>query len=517
MRNTVLTCLLAALALLMPAPAAAQGMFVPTDTAVRRGTLPNGLAYYVRRNAQPSGRADFHLVLKAGSMQEEDSERGVALFVARMGLTSTAHFPAGALNAYCASLGVKEDDGLDYAVSYDQTLYHLVNIPVGRPATVDSCLLILRDWAGDIRFGADEVETARCLVRQAQSHCPSGLQRICMRHLATLYSGSRYAERLPAGLASVVDTCGPATLRAFCERWYRPDLLGVVVVGDVDPDAVANTIQYLFDDLDMPERPTPVLAYPVPDNVRPIYVADSDSTVREPLFRVSFKIPAYPDSLKGAVAYLGMQFLKHAAIRMLNDRLSQAQLQAGCPFVEASSSIMPYGEAKTKDALALTIKARPGAETAALRAVLGEVERIKRDGFTIKEYDRTRRELMEQLEARRNNRVRLNNGFFAQQCIDHFLRGEPLVSTADHYSLMKQFTPMMPVDAVSRLFARIVARTDTNFVVTAFYPATEGANRPSVDELRRAVANAATTLPDPYVDPRDDGPLGPSPDAPAGP
>ena len=178
---------------------------------------------------------------------------------------------------------------------------------------------------------------------------------------------------------------------------------------------------------------------------------------------------------------------------------------------------MPYGEAKTKDALVLTIKARPGAETAALRAVLGEVERIKRDGFTIKEYDRTRRELMEQLEARRNNRVRLNNGFFAQQCIDHFLRGEPLVSTADHYSLMKQFTPMMPVDAVSRLFARIVARTDTNFVVTAFYPATEGANRPSVDELRRAVANAATTLPDPYVDPRDDGPLGPSPDAPAGP
>ena len=104
MRNTVLTCLLAALALLMPAPAAAQGMFVPTDTAVRRGTLPNGLAYYVRRNAQPSGRADFHLVLKAGSLQEEDSERGVALFVARMGLTSTAHFPAGVV------IGRQEED-----------------------------------------------------------------------------------------------------------------------------------------------------------------------------------------------------------------------------------------------------------------------------------------------------------------------------------------------------------------------------------------------------------------------
>ncbi len=513
-RKAAFIAALAGLSLLFPAVASGQGMTLPVDTAVRIGHLANGLTYYIRHNALPEGRASFYIAQKVGSVQEEEEQRGLAHFLEHMCFNGTEHFPGNSLVRYCESIGVKFGVNLNAYTSTDETVYNIDDVPVGRQSTVDSCLLILRDWAGSLTLDPQEIDKERGVIREEWRLSSSAQQRIYERNLETLYPGSRYGRRMPIGLMSVIDNFMPDTLRAYYETWYRPDLQGIIVVGDIDPDRVEETIVRLFSSLEVPAGAPERAAYPVPDNDTPIYVVDKDKEIRQPVIDTYFKGEAYPDSLKSSVAYAGMQFLAQAVCGMMNARLDEASLQPDCPFIAAALRYGDFLLAKTKGAAELVVLPKAGRDAEALQAAIEELLRARQHGFTATEYDRMREELMSQVEELYLNRTKQRNNFYIGQYVDHFLDNEPIPSVADFYTLLKRLTPVLPAEAANELLARLVASTDTNFVLIASYPDAEDVDIPTADALREAVEAASETLLTAYVDNVNTAPLVPSLPAP---
>lgn len=216
---------------------------VPVDTKVRIGKLENGLTYYIRKNNLPEKRADFYIAQKVGAIQEEPSQRGLAHFLEHMCFNGTKHFPGSQLKEYLESIGVKFGENLNAYTSVDETVYNISNVPVHREGPIDSCLLILHDWSNDLLLEEKEIDKERGVIHEEWRTRMSANQRLQEKALPQMFPGSKYADCLPIGNMDVVDNFKYQTLRDYYETWYRPDLQGIVIVGDIDVDQVEAKIK----------------------------------------------------------------------------------------------------------------------------------------------------------------------------------------------------------------------------------------------------------------------------------
>ena len=215
---------------------------IPTDPNVRIGKLDNGLTYYIRHNELPEKRADFYIAQKVGSILEEDNQRGLAHFLEHMCFNGTKNFPDKTLIQYLESIGVKFGENLNAYTSIDETVYNISNVPVIRDGVVDSCLLILHDWADDLTLDPKEIDSERGVIHEEWRTSTNAMMRMYEKALPTLYPESKYAYRLPIGIMEVVDNFPYQALRDYYEKWYRPDQQGIVVVGDIDVDKIEAKI-----------------------------------------------------------------------------------------------------------------------------------------------------------------------------------------------------------------------------------------------------------------------------------
>ena len=207
------------LATLVWLPAGAQSVpELPIDKDVRIGKLPNGLTYYIRHNALPENLASFYIAQKVGSVQEEESQRGLAHFLEHMCFNGTDNFPGDRLIKYCESIGVKFGRNLNAYTSTDETVYNIDDVPVTE-SNIDSCLLILHDWADGLTLDPKEIDKERGVIHEEWRMRSSASQRIFERNLPKIYPGSRYGLRFPIGLMSVIDNFKPEELRAYYEKW----------------------------------------------------------------------------------------------------------------------------------------------------------------------------------------------------------------------------------------------------------------------------------------------------------
>ena len=477
----------------------------PVDKDVRIGKLANGLTYYIRHNNLPENRANFYIAQKVGAVQEEENQRGLAHFLEHMCFNGTDNFPDDALVKYCERIGVKFGENLNAYTSTDETVYNIDDVPV-TDSNVDSCLLILHDWADGLTLDPKEIDKERGVIHEEWRMRSSASQRIFERNLATLYPGSRYGHRFPIGLMSVVDNFKPAELRAYYEKWYRPDLQGIIIVGDIDVDKVEAKIKAIFSPIKMPENAAKYEHYPVPDNAEPIYVIDKDKEQAQALIQVMFKHdPLVPEEYKSSMGYLQGQYLISLANTAFNARLNEASQKPDCPFIAAYADDGNYIISKTKDAYNIVIVPKPGQDKEALEAVMKEIKRAGEYGFTGTELNRADENFLSSIETIYNNRDKQKNSFYVPQYVRNFLENEPIPSVEDEYNIykmisqqLKQAQALTPV--VSGLFKELTASTDTNFVCLAMYPEKEGVAVPTVDQFKQAIATAKAAKVEAYVD-----------------
>ena len=203
---------------------------LPLDPAVRKGTLPNGLTYYLRYNNWPEKRADFYIAQKVGSIQEDDNQRGLAHFLEHMCFNGTTHFPGDRIKKYLESIGVKFGENLNAYTSFDETVYNINNVNVETAGALDSCLLILHDWSHDLLLEDKEIDKERGVINEEWRARSSAMMRMYEKALPELYPGSKYGERLPIGKMDIVMNFPYEDLRSYYRKWYRPDLQAIVIV-----------------------------------------------------------------------------------------------------------------------------------------------------------------------------------------------------------------------------------------------------------------------------------------------
>ena len=497
------------LALVSTTAMMAQGEMpaVPVDPDVRIGKLDNGLTYYIRHNNWPENRAEFYIAQRVGSIQENDDQRGLAHFLEHMAFNGSKHFKGNELLRWCESIGVKFGTDLNAYTSIDQTVYNISNVPTTRESIVDSCLLILYDWADGLLLEQEEIEKERGVIHEEWRLRTSAQMRMLERDLPKLYPGSKYGYRMPIGLMEIIDNFERPFLQQYYEKWYRPDNQGIIVVGDVNVDLVEKKIKDLFSPIVLPENRALVTAEAVPDNNEPIIVIDKDKEQQYNIVEVLMKHETFPDSLKGTMAYILADYLKGAALSMLNNRLKEYAEKPESPFLQASAGDGEYLLSRTVDAFELGILPKEGQMEGAVTAALTEARRAAEFGFTPTEYSRYKADYISSLDKQYSNKDKRYNSQFVSQCVQHFLNNEPMPSIEYTYTTMKQVVPMLPLETVNALMKELVSANDTNLVVLNFNNEKEGAVYPTEDGLKKAINLARSAQIEAYVDNVKDEPL----------
>ena len=482
---------------------------LPVDKNVRIGQLDNGLTYYIRHNKLPENRAEFYIAQKVGSILEEQQQRGLAHFLEHMAFNGTKNFPGDdkglGVIPWCETVGIKFGTNLNAYTSIDETVYNISNAPIDRTGVLDSCLLILHDWSNYILLKDDEIDKERGVIREEWRSRNSGMLRVYTDLLPTIYQGDKYADCMPIGSIDVINNFPYKDIRDYYHKWYRPDLQGIVIVGDIDVDTVEAKLKAVFADVQKPVNPAERTYYPVTDNKEPIVAIGTDKEVDDPSIEIYFKQDATPDSEKNNVGYLASQYMTSMISSMLNARLSELVQSANPPFTRASSYYSDFFVAKTKEAFALSASSKADGIETALKTLLQETERARRFGFTESEYARARANYLQSLESAYNEREKTKHGSYVREYVQNFLNGEPIPGIEAEYAMMNQLAPNIPLQAMNMVMQQLVP--DSNQVVIIAGPAKEGLKYPTKEEVINLLKGMKDLDLQAYVDKVSDEPL----------
>ncbi|MBR1474689.1 MAG: insulinase family protein, partial [Muribaculaceae bacterium] len=475
---------------------------IPVDEAVRMGKLPNGLTYYVRHNDYPEHRVNFYIAQRVGSIQEEESQRGLAHFLEHMAFNGTENYPGNGVIDYTRTLGVEFGRNLNAYTSTDQTVYNIDDVPSTRQTALDSCLLILRDWSCGLLLEGDEIDKERGVIHEEWRLRSSAMQRMLERNLQTLYPGSKYGLRMPIGLMSVVDNFKYNEIRDYYHKWYRPDNQAIVVVGDIDVDYMEGKIKEMFGPIPAPAADAAqVVTEPVPDNDEIIVVSDKDKEQQYSIIQLMFKSDPMPREMRGTMAYMLNDYVMDMVSSMLNQRLSEKAQEPDCPFIQAGSGNGAYIMSNSKEAYTIFAMPKEGQTDAALQAIMTEALRVAKHGFTATEYARAKEEYMSQLQKQYDNRSKISNARYGRSYIANYLEGDPIPSMETEYAIMNQIVPMLPVDLINEGVKDMFPQeSNENVVVMCFNQEKEGNTYPTVEGLTGAITAARNSNIEAYVD-----------------
>ncbi len=475
---------------------------IPVDDAVRIGKLDCGLTYYIRHNDYPEHRVNFYIAQRVGSIQEEESQRGLAHFLEHMAFNGSEHFngEGKGIIDYTRSLGVNFGGDLNAYTSIAETVYNINDVPSTRQSAIDSCLLILKDWSTGLLLTDEEIDKERGVIHEEWRLGQSAQMRMLERQLETLFPDSKFGKRLPIGLMSVVDNFPYKELRDYYHKWYRPDNQALVIVGDVDVDHIEAQIKEMYKGYTLDPNAAQVVREPVPDNDTPIIVVDKDKEQQYSEVSVMFKHETETPEEKQNLDYLLVDYIKDMIVSMLNQRLSDQAQEPDCPFDMAYSYDAEYILANTMDAFTIDVMPKEGKTEAATQAVIIEALRAAKHGFTASEYQRASDEYMSRLEKRYNERDKVSNENYGRQYCSNFLDGEPIPSIDHLYQIMGAVAPNITVDMINGVLPELINTDGKNLVITNFNQEKEGAVYPTVEGLKAALdaANAADIQP--YVD-----------------
>ena len=475
---------------------------IPTDPEVRVGKLDCGLTYYIRHNDYPEHRVNFYIAQRVGSIQEEESQRGLAHFLEHMAFNGSEHFngEGNSIIDYTRSLGVAFGKDLNAYTSIAETVYNINDVPSTRQSAIDSCLLILKDWSNGLLLTDEEIDKERGVIHEEWRLRRSAQQRMLENQLEKLYPGSKYGRRMPIGLMDVVDNFKYQELRDYYHKWYRPDNQALVIVGDVDVDHIEAQIKELFKDCVLDPNAAQVVEEPVPDNPEPIIAVDKDKEQQYTQVMVMFKHEAMPKEIKGDQVYMLMDFGKEMMSNMLNARLTEKSQEPDCPYVQAMAYDGEYLLSNNVDAFTLIVIPKEGQVEAATQAAVTEAMRAAKHGFTETEYLRAREDYMSHLEKQYNERNQIYNARLAAMYYRNYLDNEPMPSIEQEYEIMNQYVPMIPVDFVNGMLPGFITTTGENLVVVNFNQEKDGATYPTPEALKAAVDGGLTAQVEAYVD-----------------
>ncbi len=470
---------------------------LPLNPQVRHGVLPNGLSYYLLKNTEPEGRANFYIAQKVGSTLENQDQLGLAHFLEHMAFNGSKNFPGKNMLNYLQSKGIRFGADINAYTSFDETVYNINSIPTSDEALMDSVLLALHDWSCALSLEGEEIEAERGVIHEEWRSRNDANTRMFNAVLPQLFDEYQYAQ-MPIGTMEVVLNFPHEALRSYYEKWYRPDQQGIIIVGDFDVDVMEKKVIDLFSKIEMPENAAERVYPPVSDNVDPKYITFEDPELQRTLIQLSFKKEKLPFEFRNSVeGYVQSYVVESILSAMINNRLSEMSQKADCPFVYAGVSFDNYWVAKTKYSFNVTIIPKDDVKSA-FEVAMSEIVRACKTGFNDSELQRVKDQMLSSYEKMYNEREKTDSDDRAQEIIRHFIDNEPAPGIEAEYQMMQQMLPMIPVQIFNDFAKQIL--TKENQVLLVSQPQVEGKTLPAKEEMLSILDNAMNAEYEAYVD-----------------
>ena len=472
------------------APATDDSPALPADPTVRVGKLDNGLTYYIRKHSKPEKRAALWLAVDAGSVLEDDDQQGLAHFTEHMAFNGTKRFEKNTLIDFIEKAGMDFGADLNAYTSFDETVYQLT-VPTDDPNTVSKGFDILEDWASAITFDPQEVDKERGVVIEEWRLGRGASQRVFDQQWPIYLEGSKYADRKPIGKKEILEGAPVDALKRFYKDWYRPDLMAVVVVGDLDPAQVEKEIKARFGKLKNPEseRPRPNVKVPILDKTRAAVVTDPEAPRTQ--VSVAIKRPAKPVLTENDFRDELVEDLFHG---MLRARLDEIRQSPDSPFMFAFSFSNTMGRAA--DVFQLFSMVKAGQSEEALRTLLTEVERVGKHGFLASEFERQKADVLLNYEksAAEDDKMPARNHAF--RIVRSFLDQDALPGAGQKLEMAKRMIPGITLEEVNAMASTWMSSKDR--VVMASGPARD--EMPKEKALLAVVDDVRKAKIDPYTE-----------------
>jgi len=483
----------------VPSSSVSQDEKLPMDSAIVSGTLDNGLTYFIRHNEKPENRVELRLVVNAGSILENEDQQGLAHLVEHMAFNGTANFPKQKLVNYLESIGMKFGADINAYTSFDETVY-MLQVPTENETFLDTGFQILHDWAGFVTFDGEEIDKERGVVKEEWRLGRGANARMWEKEAPIILKGSRYAERMPIGKPAVIDTAHHETLRQFYRDWYRPDLMSVIVVGTVNPEAIEAMIRDRFSDLTNPKPERIREVFPVPDHQEPLVAVVTDKEAQYPNVSFLVKQAVHDQRTRSTYEY---NLRTRLFSSMLRARLDEYRQKPDPPFL--FSYIQISSLVRTKEAFQMGAYVNENGISRGLDVLVREAERVRRFGFTPSEFERAKTKLIRSYEQSLLEKDKTPSRQLASELIRHALVGEAVPGIEFETQLAKDYLNTLDLAEINGLADVLLKNENTVIVVEA--PEKEGLDLPTEEGLPAVWDQVMQENLKPYVDQVTDQPL----------
>ena len=465
---------------------------ISVDPSVKIGRLPNGLTYYIQKNAKPEKKLELRLVVNAGSILEDPDQQGLAHFMEHMNFNGSKHFPHNELVNYLQKVGVKFGADLNAYTGFDETVY-ILPISTDDPDVVEKGFTVLEDWAGNNLLDKTEINKERGVVLEESRLSKGANERMLRQYMPKLLNGSRYAVRLPIGKDSILKTFSPSVLERFYKQWYRPDLMAVIVVGDIDPAEAEKKIKAHFSGFKNPvtEKPRPSIT-PIKARTKADAIVLTDDEATNTILEVfNFITPAkkiktwadYRESLK-----------KEIINNLINARLEELTQKENPPFVAGFIGTTQFIRGYDVSISGAIIGENTTGE--AINALMAETEMARKFGFLSTELERVKANMLNEADQAFKEKDKTLSAAHVSNYANNFLEGNPIPGAENRYKFLKQVLPTITLQEINAIASKMPASNNAFALITA--PTGMKTKLPNNTELEGQIIAAAKQQVKPY-------------------
>jgi zinc protease len=473
---------------------------IPADPNIKIGKLDNGITYYIKVNKKPEQRIELRLAVNAGSICETDGQQGLAHFCEHMCFNGTKNFPSNKIINMLEEMGVKFGAELNASTSFDQTIY-MLKVPTDSIEWINRGFQVMEDWAHQVSMEDTEIDKERGVITEEWRLGLGAEDRMQAKYIPVILKGSRYAERLPIGKVDVIKSFPYDTLRAFYKTWYRPDLMAVIVVGDIDPKLAEDKVKEYFGRIPKAVNPKPRIEYQVPENVEPLISVVTDKEASGFSATIFYK---HPKSDNISYTDYRNQLMRSLYTGMLNNRLQEIAQKPESPFLYAYAG---YGSfiGRSVDVYQVSVAAKENQIEKSIEVALTENEKARQFGFTATELDREKKDILSMYEKMAKESDKTESRSYADEFIRNYLTQECIPGIQKEFEITKEFIPGITLEEINKLGQSWI--TDNNMAALITAQQKEGIEVPTEQKVAEIIKSVKSKKLEAYVDKVSDVPL----------
>lgn len=457
---------------------------LPIDPAVRIGKLDNGMTYYIRHNSQPAQRAEFYLATNVGAFQETDDQDGLAHFLEHMCFNGTKNFPGKTLLNYLQGIGAEFGGNINASTGFEQTTYMLNNIPIVREGIIDSCLLVMHDYSHFVLLEQKEIDDERGVILEERRARRNATWRMFEKSLPYYYGGTPYEKRTLIGGEDQLKTFKRESLVNFYKTWYNPDMQAIIVVGDFDVDKMEAKIKKTFADIPKPAKATVKINHKIPDNKEPIIGVITDPEASSSKIEIMWKSEPEPLEMNSTDVGMFTDILKECISEIMNERLDDISSAPDAPFLSAGFDIdLLCNSCETVES---SVSFKNGEGLKAMKALMIEIEKMKRFGFTDAEVERAKTNILSTFEKKAEAADSRKNPDFIRPILNNFFFNQYLLDPKNALQIAQVICGQINAQLINQIAPKLI--TDDNMVV--LYKGPEKGIAPTEAQLKDVLTEA---------------------------